>query len=143
MNFVSKNKWPLRFSTSLAIGILVSACIYCAQTNLEAAACPKECCAPAKACGTLLSFCSPEQSGKSCNGCDGTTNVRLCAKCVQDRKCTAKTGAATVCGNKFTGTCVRHSVYGYYYCKKTAAGGSHSCTVSGECTGDKACGGGG
>lgn len=137
-----RNRIVIRCCSVLTVVVLLNWWIYEQQSALVAAPCPKQCCAPAKACGTLLSFCSSNQSGQSCNGCDGTTNVRVCASCVQTRKCTAKGGAATVCGNKFTGICTRAKL-GYYYCKKTAAGGTHNCTVQNECTGDKACGGGG
>lgn len=105
--------------------------------TLIGAECPKEICNTAKKCNDILNFCSPEQEGQECNGCDGSASIRLCSKTVQERKCTKKT-TATSCGNKFTGTCTKDSVFGYFYCKKTAAGGSHSCDRT-ECTGDAAC----
>lgn len=103
------------------------------------AACPNTCCSPAGPCGTAMSACSYEQEGNACNGCDGTAQVRVCADCTQSRSCTATTAAATTCGNKFTGTCTQFPVLNYMYCKQTAAGGTHSCTVQEECTGDTAC----
>lgn len=98
--------------------------------------CPKEICNSGQKCNEILQFCSAEQENKDCNGCDGTTVFRLCTKSVQDRQCTQK-DKATTCGDKFTGTC-KQATFGYYYCKKTAAGGTHSCDKT-ECTGDTAC----
>jgi hypothetical protein len=106
--------------------------------SAEEAECPNECCASAVSCGKGLSLCSSEQEGEACNGCDGTTKVRVCKSCTQERQCTAKEGDATTCGETFTGTCTEATL-GYFYCKKTAAGGDHSCSVDDECTGDTAC----
>lgn len=105
-------------------------------SRLVGAECPKEVCNSAKKCNDILNFCSPEQEGEACNGCDGSASVRLCSKSAQERQCTKKT-TATSCGNKFTGTCTKARL-GYFYCKNTAAGGSHSCDRT-ECTGDSAC----
>jgi len=133
---VKRERVPLLLPLAgcLAVGLLY-------QTAWADSGCPKQCCSTGVSCGgedaSPLSICSPEQGGKACNGCDGTTSVRLCASCVQDRKCTMKDGDPTKCGKPFTGICTKATL-GYYYCKKTAAGGTHKCEIK-ECTGDKAC----
>ncbi|MFO1043874.1 MAG: hypothetical protein U0941_18995 [Planctomycetaceae bacterium] len=117
----------------LALPVLMCTAVYVSNGAEE---CPKEICNAGQKCNEILQFCSAEQKDKDCNGCDGTTVFRLCTKSVQDRECTKKT-AATTCGEKFTGTC-KEATFGYFYCKKTAAGGTHSCDKI-ECESDKAC----
>lgn len=135
----------IRLLASLVVTATLALGIFHVALADSGGGCPKQCCSPAAACGGEtgnppgpLSICSPEQAGQPCNGCDGTAQVRVCANCVQDRKCTAKAGNPTVCGNPFTGICTKAALK-YFYCKKTQAGGQHSCNVSNECTGDAAC----
>lgn len=140
----------IRKPLTVLTAVVVSFCIPLALHGSNPM-CPNMQCSPAVACGGQggigppgpMTLCSSSIVGNSCEYCDGTAAIRLCAPLgTGGRECDfIAANQRKKCGNPQKGKCTKTSQAGieYWYCKKTTGVGAVGCTNAAECSSDKAC----